>query len=370
MSKVGPKDHVVYILGAGFSAPLGIPVMSNFIEKSKDLYASGAEQFKFFADVYKKIDSFNNCKNYYSADLFNIEEIMSLWEMESFASKSKSGNRKFSLFQSFIKEVIESTMKECPIQINHFYPGGNLSLSDIWFKYFGFVLQLWNAFLTTVSPGNFKFHCQRSHHKYSVLSLNYDCVLETCFEIIQRFGSTCIIDDMSSICIKKIGFKKDKYESASPCVHLAKLHGCLDTQDTIIPPTWRKGNNNKQAVSDAWSMAREILQSANHIRVLGYSLPDSDSYLKYLLKTSVCNSSSRVNLKSFDVICQDPDGSVRERYRKFITFGPKRFLKSDVKDYLPDTIKQNDSKYNNEYVCRIDCANFEQKHEKMPWEHF
>ncbi|WP_175406349.1 hypothetical protein [Bacillus sp. FJAT-27264] len=28
-------EKVVYILGAGFSAPLGIPVMSNFIMKAK-----------------------------------------------------------------------------------------------------------------------------------------------------------------------------------------------------------------------------------------------------------------------------------------------------------------------------------------------
>jgi len=31
-------EKVVYLLGAGFSAPLGLPVMSNFLEKSKDIY--------------------------------------------------------------------------------------------------------------------------------------------------------------------------------------------------------------------------------------------------------------------------------------------------------------------------------------------
>jgi len=34
-------DKVVYFLGAGFSAPLGLPVTSNFIVKSKDMYAEG-----------------------------------------------------------------------------------------------------------------------------------------------------------------------------------------------------------------------------------------------------------------------------------------------------------------------------------------
>lgn len=32
-------ENVVYILGAGFSAQFGLPIMSNFLEKSKDMYA-------------------------------------------------------------------------------------------------------------------------------------------------------------------------------------------------------------------------------------------------------------------------------------------------------------------------------------------
>jgi len=42
-SSIAPTimDKVVYFLGAGFSAPLGLPVTSNFIVKSKDMYAEG-----------------------------------------------------------------------------------------------------------------------------------------------------------------------------------------------------------------------------------------------------------------------------------------------------------------------------------------
>ena len=31
-------EKITYVLGAGFSAPLGIPVMRDFLTKSKDLY--------------------------------------------------------------------------------------------------------------------------------------------------------------------------------------------------------------------------------------------------------------------------------------------------------------------------------------------
>jgi len=33
-------ERVVYILGAGFSAPLGLPVMNDLMIKAKDLYAN------------------------------------------------------------------------------------------------------------------------------------------------------------------------------------------------------------------------------------------------------------------------------------------------------------------------------------------
>jgi len=41
-------ENVVYILGAGFSAPLSLAVISNFLMKSKDMYFSDPERFQHF----------------------------------------------------------------------------------------------------------------------------------------------------------------------------------------------------------------------------------------------------------------------------------------------------------------------------------
>ena len=43
-------------MGAGFSAPAGLPVMSNFLLKSKDLYFKDQTRYKHFEEVFKKID--------------------------------------------------------------------------------------------------------------------------------------------------------------------------------------------------------------------------------------------------------------------------------------------------------------------------
>ncbi len=83
-------ENVVYLLGAGFSAPLGLPVMSNFLEKAKDLYFSDEIKYKSFFKVLDKIKDLSIIKNYYHADLLNIEEILSILEMQQFLAKKNS----------------------------------------------------------------------------------------------------------------------------------------------------------------------------------------------------------------------------------------------------------------------------------------
>jgi len=75
-------DKVVYLLGAGFSAPLGLPVVSNFRVKSYELFARDPTKFAHFQEVFDRINELSRIKNFYDANLFNIEEILSLLEME------------------------------------------------------------------------------------------------------------------------------------------------------------------------------------------------------------------------------------------------------------------------------------------------
>jgi hypothetical protein len=93
------------------------------------------------------------------------------------------------------------------------------------------------------------------------------------------------------------------------------LHGSVDDGE-IVPPTWNKTLASKR-IQQAWQLAHWLLSEANHVRVLGYSLPEGDNYIKYLFQVSAIKSS---HLKSFDVLCLDPDGAVRARYDRFLTY--------------------------------------------------
>lgn len=103
-------DNVVYVLGAGFSAPLGLPVMSSFIEVSKNLYASDKKRYAHFGRVFDSIrKKLAYITLYYKSNLDNIEEVLSILEMERLAGKVSIEETK-----DYIKYIIDV--------IQHFTP--------------------------------------------------------------------------------------------------------------------------------------------------------------------------------------------------------------------------------------------------------
>lgn len=99
-------DNVVYVLGAGFSAPLGLPVMSNFISMAKELHARDKNKYKHFRKV---LDSIRERLAYvtwfYDTDLDNIEDILSILVMEHLVGSAS--NKDIGEFTKFIADVVK-----------------------------------------------------------------------------------------------------------------------------------------------------------------------------------------------------------------------------------------------------------------------
>jgi hypothetical protein len=348
-------DKVVYILGAGFSAPLGIPTMGNFLFKSKDLYFSDTAKYAHFKLVFDRINELSITKNYYNSDLFNIEEILSILEMDEFLA----GDQLKREFISYIKDVIQHYTPE-HTDISGNLPGNwqdFLTGRDTYSLYGYFVANLMN--LKFRREESDRIHTNRVYDfvtekepdpptKYSVLSLNYDMVLENAASSINKLYLS--EDD--------IQFEKDFYDSEWNSSHLAKLHGCLSNEE-IVPPTWAKGTH--QSIIPIWKNAFKLLGDANHIRFLGYSLPVADSYIKYLLKAAVINTP---HLKSLDVICLDNDGLTKSRYDEFFQFTNYRFKNGSITDYFLALKKQtNLAIRNNRNDNFVRASSLEQTHD-------
>ena len=328
-------EKVVYLVGAGFSAPLGLPVMSNFLVKSKDMYFDNPDEYEYFTEVFDTIQRMSVIKNYYDADLFNIEEILSILEMESFLEEENDFSDKF---KKYITDVIkyytpEIERRKNQLPSNWYDCMFNKTSEKDFQKYGYFISSLLNLKMNR-NNGNPPQYSSilNVDTKYSIISLNYDMVFENFVKYIQEEFES---EDNTKF-IKNINNLNDYSKHKR---YLTKIHGCVSSGN-IIPPTWNKKSDDNLIL--VWKLAKKMLENANHIRILGYSLPISDSYIKYLLKSSVLKSS---HLKTIDVITLDPSGDVKKRYDNFIDFNYYRFKNADILDYFKFNLEMCKSKF-------------------------
>ncbi|MBC8278431.1 MAG: hypothetical protein H8E46_09380 [FCB group bacterium] len=331
------RENILYILGAGFSAPLGIPVMRDFYQKSKDMYTDVfSGEYRYFNEVFKEVSRMSNVLNYMDANLFNIEEILSIIEMKSYVSKSKLTQEKFA---NYIKDVISfytPEIKNIKYNSQNYWDGWDLNTiaNDN--------LGLIGKFVANLIGLQINIRMKKATHKlvelefnseiydriniYSLISLNYDMVVENWLDhFYSRFNLKKKYPIKDQI---KRGIRY--YDDNSLC--FAKIHGTLKPLN-IVAPTWNKTQNEK--LRKVWKMAFFSLREATQIRFIGYSLPESDNHIKYLLINGIMLSD---NLKNIDVLCMDKDGSVEQRYRRLFKSRNLDFKNLSTEEYLSGLI--------------------------------
>lgn len=361
-------ERVVYLLGAGFSKPFGLPVMTDFLEKSKDMFSLHSEKYKHFDKVFNEIDKMSKSTLYYLTDVFNIEEVLSILEMHCRLGEPNLRE----CFTRYVKDVIEYYTPDFSQDgIKHdsqsWYYGifGSKWSSELRRNFGYFVSSLYhlNFQRELVDLGNRETDYRVQFRKipdpqisYSIITLNYDLLLENVCDFIngnfdniekslpfsvkqevqvqldkkiipdglrqefannntklsqnvsiEKIGNTWHIKDEQQVYIiiweedklniyKKsndnIAFvtDKSKYDKDNSNPVLAKLHGSIDTD--IIPPTWNKSEISNKKILDAWELAHKVLIEANYIRIIGYSLPSTDTYIKYLLRSAAIRLST------------------------------------------------------------------------------
>ena len=323
--------NVVYILGAGFSAPLGLPVMRDFWQKGKDMLRSDPVKFGYFREIFKLMSDTSKAQTYFEYPTQDIEEALSILEMRKFLG----GEGDFETFKHFITDVITYHTPLIPQGVE---PSGewdrtifgknSVDERNQWFGYFVASLFSLGVQLSEYSDqynqtrGELAFAREQNPElNYSVVTLNYDMVLENFCEFINKYLPSGF---------SKIGFSKnDEATRAQAFPSLAKIHGSVK-DGAIIPPTYSKGLYQPDLPS-SWKLAYALLLRANHIRIIGYSLPSTDAYIRYILKASISEAD---DLDRIDIICKDSGGKARERYREFIKFKNVRFAPKPVEDYL------------------------------------
>jgi len=86
-----------------------------------------------------------------------------------------------------------------------------------------------------------------------------------------------------------------------------------ERKPVIIPPTWQKEYINPNLI-EIWLKAERELQKADEIFFIGYSLPESDVNVRYLLKKGLYRKNEYVEVNIINLAGQD--SLERKRYRR------------------------------------------------------
>jgi len=308
-----------YIIGAGFSKFAGLPLMNDFFYRAKEIYTSLSDNdknkinFEKVFDFYKK---YSEVKNFMNMDLMNIEELLSIIEMNQFLNNTRM--KKYYI--NFLRVVIEKSTKSELTSSN---------LSNInKYKYLNFIKHVYG--FQEKDDGNGK-HFIPSLPQNGIISLNYDLVLENTLinSPIDNYNFKYGINEK---------FINPGYDIYKNKLILAKIHGSINfidgSSNLIVPPTWNKTSEYK--IRPVWKLANDLIGKSENIIFIGYSLPKTDLYVKYLLINGIKKCE---NLKKIIVIClDDENNSTRKRYEEFFesyfreksfTFISEKFEKID-----------------------------------------
>jgi len=346
------SDNVI-ILGAGASSEAGIPLMAGFVEKmwefavrkqvnDKPMLPDDIDTFQKAIEIKNELDSYHGRAMF---DDRNLEDILSILSFNEIHSSKTSKNRLF-WFTKAISLTIEMT---CRVKHDGENNIQNLDYSqyrDFWWKLFNF--------------------CTRNHKKIpTVISLNYDLVLERAlFHFLIGTILPSIKPPIQGIAIDyhydPVGdfqyiIKNTKYQTMfgdeegtmlergatdNPLrIEILKLHGSLNfprmktneplslvhSVDTpfILPPIINKMSSAK-SINKMWATALQRLRTAKNVIIVGYSLPRTDIYMQYFLKTALGPNLNLNRIYVFDPVLFKDDTKSKEMMDRYANcFSPQ-----------------------------------------------
>ena len=306
------NHHNVYILGAGFSASRGLPLIKDFMIALRDAHPWLVEHSRV-----REAEAVTHVLEYrldsapagyrISIDLENIEELFSL------ADTGKD------MLSQDIRIAIAATL-DYKASVSP-EPTTNFSTQDV-----SILPKEWRNDRSSInhSVPFYQFCAYSLLGKWTdakassaFLTFNYDCLLEDAlrgigvgFEYGIRTHSANKLDVAN-------------VESTGERVSVLKLHGSVNWMresrskplqivnsyrevmnwkgiPEIVPPTWRK-LFAKELVT-VWKAALAEIERGTRIVVIGFSMPETDLHFKYLLASGL-----RRNVSLREIVFVDPN---------------------------------------------------------------
>jgi hypothetical protein len=307
----------VYVLGAGFSADAGAPLMNDFFSRARNLKddpssALAASERDVFGRVIQYRFDLDKALAKVLVDLDNIEQLFSFLEMELQLSSSGAAALRNDMTY-LISRTLEATSTRYLNVYGHGLAAG-LSGSTRWtYRFNGNQY----GFFVGIASGLWNPRKQSAGQAVdSVVSFNYDLILER--EMIS-LGVRPVYECTGAAYYEgfpalPLGLKLLKMHGSANWLHCsrcdvlwafapekAKVSEVPGTEcpsckqpglsTLIVPPTWNKGIEAK-FILPVWKEVLAELTSAGRIFIIGYSFPESDQFFKYLLGLALSKNTS------------------------------------------------------------------------------
>lgn len=347
-------SDTVFILGAGASKEAGAPLMGEFLDTAHRLWRSNSvgelgDQFPIVFDAISLLQAVHSKSQ---LDINNIESFFSTCEMaKTLGTFPKKPPDEIDDLLRALKLVIVTTLERMvrfPAASRARVKAANRAVDAP--EPYGQFVDLLKELRQKSNPS----------HSTGVLTFNYDIALDyALFEkqipvdyavennghpqpqsipLLKLHGSlnwtetnpTKVTERGVVVCPmdKCLTFDAPPPETpGAPCTlpirqrlyEMAQRDGCVTGEPVIVPPTWNKADSHR-SLSRVWSRAALELSQAENIIVIGYSMPETDAFFRYLYALGTVGP---VLLKRFWVFDPDTTGVVKERFENLLGHGAK-----------------------------------------------
>lgn len=273
-----PIGKTVLFFGAGASVDAGVPTMEHFVDTMYSLYA-GEEEFKA---VFETINDFRRVYHNSHLDLNNIESLFSAFEMRKLILNTSENDQVYELLKKMIVGTVEQTTKIICQQNGDFGSTG----------YYTLMLDMLDI--------------ENNRQSYSFITMNYDIGLDIAirnrYKIDYGFeaerkpawlpvyklhgsvnwylgdGNQILVEDVMDAFHNSEG-RRSLYGTGG--MFALEFSRFFDKPTVIVPPTFSKTFDNIQ-LKNVWKHAASALKEADNIYFIGYSVPMTDTMIRYL----------------------------------------------------------------------------------------
>ncbi len=324
----------VFILGAGASFDAGAPLMSNFLDRAEDLFLQDAYRDKQ-GQIKKVFDAIALLQGVYSKsklDLINIEALFGVIEMSRIIKKlGEYESEQIDEIRQALILLIVLTLEQSikyPLKQGQIEPTSS-----------------YRSFVSEINQ-----HTQ--FENTAIITFNYDIALDLAIadgghtvnynltqkgsgvDLLKLHGSTNWMKEENSHEIFALDPNHVRGRFFNSIQDSTKVELCnslprllakenigksFEGLPVIVPPTWNKTEYHG-TITTVWEAAARHLGEARNIYVMGYSLPESDSFFRYLYALGTL---SNTRIRRFWVFDPDNSGALKDRYGNLLGEGIK-----------------------------------------------